>query len=347
MKVVVTGGAGFIGSHACEHFASAGNEVVGLDDLSRARLLSKKSADTASYNWNFLSGMAGVRMNKTDVTSPAGLARTIRDADLVIHTAAQTAVTTSLVDPRTDFRVNLLGTFNVLEAARKAGTNPTIVFTSTNKVYGGNVNQIPVAEKASRYVFEDEMLNGIDESFSIDRCEHTPYGCSKTAADLYVQDYAHTYGLRTAVFRMSCIYGPRQFGVEDQGWVAWFIIAHLTGKKVTVYGDGKQVRDILYVTDLVRAFDSFASGRVRSGVYNMGGGRENTISILELVGMIEKWSGRDFELAYSDWRPGDQKVYVSDIAKARKELDWKPEVGVEAGVRKVYDWVGANRALLE
>jgi CDP-paratose 2-epimerase len=206
-----------------------------------------------TYNWQHLAEIPRVKCVKADILAPGSLDE-IRDCDAVIHTAAQTAVTTSLADPIMDMKINLIGTLSVLEATRKAGTDPCLVFCSTNKVYGDNVNRLPVTESQNSYHYAANR-KGIDEDFPIDKTGHTPYGSSKLAADTYVQDYAHTYGLKSIVFRMSCIYGPRQFGVEDQGWVAWFAIASVLGRPVTVYGDGKQLRDVLYVDDLVRAFE--------------------------------------------------------------------------------------------
>jgi CDP-paratose 2-epimerase len=254
------------------------------------------------------------------------------------------AVTTSLNDPRTDFEANALGTFNVLEAARL--NDSTLIFCSTNKVYGENVNRILVKEGPLRYEYDDpHYANGIPESFSIDHTGHSPYGSSKLSADIYVQDYAHTYGLRTGVFRMSCIYGERQFGVEDQGWLAWFVIASIMGRPITIYGDGKQVRDVLYVKDLVAAFDRFLRSGTKHGVFNMGGGPENTLSLLELLDLIKKTTGRYPELRYDNWRPSDQKVYISDITKARETLGWKPTTSPLDGVVQLIKWVEANRNL--
>lgn len=347
MKVLVTGGSGFIGSHVCEHFASLGNAVVAYDNLSRSSLLLKKEGKSATSNWNFLKTLRHIKTIRGSTLDYSKLKSVMEDVDAIVHTAAQTAVTTSLTDPRTDFNTNLLGTFNVLEAARNSKTNPCIVFCSTNKVYGENVNSVPIIGKKKRYAYEDPKFRGISESFSIDQSKHTPYGCSKLGADLYVQDYAHTYGMRTAVFRMSCIYGPRQFGVEDQGWLAWFVIANLTGQEVTVYGDGKQVRDALFVEDLVRAFQAFITSGIEGGVYNMGGGSKNTISILELIDMVESLSRKKFKIAHGNWRSGDQKVYISDIGKAMEELKWAPRVGVEKGVGRLYDWVQDNMTLFK
>ena len=239
---------------------------------------------------------------------------------------------------------------NVLEAARLSKENPVFIFCSTNKVYGDNVNKIPVKELEKRYVFNDlNYKNGIPETFSTDLCEHTPYGASKLAADLYVQDYAHRNEIDAAVFRMSCIYGTRQFGVEDQGWFAWFTIATLLDKPITIYGDGKQVRDVLYVRDLVKAFDIFVHKRdkLHHDVYNIGGGIENTISLLELLDILEEITGKRSIIIYDDWRPSDQKVYISDLDKVQKELDWKPEVDAKKGVSKLVEWINDNRKLFK
>jgi len=347
-KILVTGGAGFIGSHIAEFYATKRSNVIVLDNLSRCRLLGK-GYKNAVYNWEYLKKCGNVKLLESDVTNFEQLKQICKDVDTIIHTAAQTAVTTSLADPRTDFMTNALGTFNILETARKFCNNPTIIFCSTNKVYGSNVNEIEVLQKETRYIFEDRFKNGVSETFPVDLCEHTPYGCSKLAGDLYTQDYAKIYGLRTAVFRMSCIYGTRQFGVEDQGWVAWFTIATITGKPITIYGDGKQVRDILYVTDLVNAFDNFLQrkNQLSGEVFNMGGGSENTISLLELLNMLEQLTGKRSKITFSDWRPSDQKVYVSNILKAKEKLRWSPKVNPKKGVEKLVNWVLENKNLFE
>jgi CDP-paratose 2-epimerase len=242
-----------------------------------------------------------------------------------------------------DFEINALGTFNVLEAARKSKNDTAVVYCSTNKVYGENVNQIPLKEEESRYSFDGS--SGVPESLSIDHCEHTPYGVSKLSGDLYTQDYAKLYGMKTGVFRMSCIYGTGQFGNEDQGWVAHFVISTVTGKPLTIYGDGKQVRDVLYATDLVRAYDMFLESSIKEAVYNTGGGQDNTISLIELLDTLEEITGKRSKISYSDWRPSDQKVYISDISKAKKELNWEPKVGAEEGLKKLVDWVEDNNNL--
>jgi CDP-paratose 2-epimerase len=253
------------------------------------------------------------------------------------------AVTTSVTEPREDFEINALGTFNVLEAVRASGRKPLVIYSSTNKVYGGMEN-IRVVERNGRYEYAD-LPQGIGEERLLDF--HSPYGCSKGAADQYVRDYARIYGIPTVVFRQSCIYGYRQFGVEDQGWVAWFTIAGALGRRVTIYGDGKQVRDVLFVEDLVRAYELAAEkiGKVAGRVYNIGGGPKHSMSLLELLAMLERMLGKRIPREFGDWRPGDQPVFVCDISKARDELGWEPVVGVEEGVRKLYDWVVANPKL--
>jgi CDP-paratose 2-epimerase len=340
MKILVTGGAGFIGSNVVEYYAKKNFEVKCIDNLSRGKLL-KKDISTV-VNWDYLSNFKNVKLIKADIRDLEVLKAATKDIDVIVHTAAQTAVTTSIQDPRTDFEVNLSGTFNVLEAARLSNRNPVLIFCSTNKVYGNNVNNVEVREKATRYAFEDKFRNGVPETFSIDLCEHTPYGCSKLAADLYVQDYGHLYGLRSGVFRMSCIYGPHQFGVEDQGWVAWFIISTLLGNPITIYGDGKQIRDVLYVSDLIDAYDSFINSGIRMDVFNVGGGSNNTISLLELLDMLEKTTGKRSKVRFGDWRQSDQKVYVSNISKISEKLHWLPKISPETGVRKLTEWISKN-----
>lgn len=339
MKILVTGGAGFVGSHVSEYYAKKGDEVIVLDNLSRGETL--KTADrresSINYNWNHLKNVENIELAKGDIRKEDEIIKAVEGVDAVIHAAAQVAVTSSVNDPRMDFEINALGTFNVLEAARKSENDPAVVYCSTNKVYGENVNQVPVKEEGTRHVFDG--IDGVPETLSIDLCEHTPYGCSKLAGDLYVQDYAELYGLKTAVFRMSCIYGTRQFGNEDQGWVAHFVISTVMGKPLTIYGDGKQVRDILYVSDLVRACDIFLESNKKSGVYNIGGGPKNTISLLELLDLLEEETGKRSEITFSTWRPSDQKVYISDITKAKKELGWEPKIEPKEGIKELIEWI--------
>lgn len=340
MRILITGGAGFIGSNVAEYYAKMGVEVTCIDNFSRGGLL-KREINTAC-NWNYLKNFSNVKLIEADIRDFEKLKTVTKDADVIVHTAAQTAVTTSIQDPRTDFEVNLSGSFNVLEAARLSNRNPIFVYCSTNKVYGNNVNKVEVEEEVTRYAFEDKFRNGIPVTYPIDLCEHTPYGCSKLAADLYVQDYGHLYGLRTGVFRMSCIYGPHQFGVEDQGWIAWFIRATLLGNPITIYGDGKQVRDVLYISDLINAYDLFVKSNIKQEVFNVGGGPSNTISLFELLDMLEKITGKRSKIRFGDWRKSDQKVYVSNISKIRERLSWVPKISPEVGIRKLTEWISTN-----
>lgn len=337
MTILVTGGAGFIGSHVAEKYAREGHEVIVFDNLSRAALLKKDQIDH-KYNWNYLGRYDNIRRIKGDVVGRKEVEKIVDGIDVIVHAAAQTAVTTSIVNPAEDFTTNVIGVFNVLEAARLSSKKPTVIFCSTNKVYGNNVNMVEIEERETRYRFIEPFQEGISESFPIDLCEHTPYGCSKLTGDLYMQDYAHLYGLKIGVFRMSCIYGTRQMGVEDQGWVAWFTIAVMQEKPITIYGDGKQVRDVLYIDDLLGAYDAFIRSDVQHGVYNVGGGSQYTLSLLELLSMLEQYTGKKSQVSFSDWRPSDQKVYISDIGKIRTELNWSPKISPEEGVKRLVEW---------
>lgn len=287
----------------------------------------------------------GFQLIRGDVRDAQRLEEVVGGLDLIYHLAAQVAVTTSVLDPREDFEINALGTLNVLEAARRFKNEPIILFTSTNKVYGA-LDDVGVEDQGSRYDFAN--MEGVSESYPLDF--HSPYGCSKGAADQYVRDYARIYGLPTIVFRMSCIYGPRQFGNEDQGWLAHFLISALLGHPITIYGDGKQVRDILHIDDLLAAFESAVEEVevARGQVYNIGGGQENTISVwVEFKEILAELLGHPVEAEFSDWRPGDQRVYISDISKARQELKWTPQVSVREGVKRLFDWVAIHRTLFE
>jgi CDP-paratose 2-epimerase len=342
-QVLVTGGAGFVGSHAAAYYDDRGSDVTVLDNLSRVDTLetADDSRDTAAYNWNYLEQEhPDVELLEGDIRDVDRLEEIVEGHDAIVHTAGQVAVTASIQDPRTDFEVNAQGTFNVLEAARKAESDPSVVIASTNKVYGNNVNEIPVREEESRYWYDDpEFEDGIPEGLSIDDCEHTPYGVSKLAADLYVQDYAERNEVDAAAFRMSCIYGTRQFGNEDQGWVAHFALSTLRDEPLTIFGDGKQVRDVLYVEDLIRAYDSFLSDpEDKPAVYNIGGGAENTTSLLEFLDLLEEKTSKRTDISFDEWREGDQKVYISDISRAREELNWEPKVDFEEGIERFIDW---------
>jgi CDP-paratose 2-epimerase len=281
-----------------------------------------------------------------DVRHPSNrLQAEIESSDALFHFAAQVAVTTSVAEPRYDFEVNAQGTFNILELVRSShGKRPIVFYSSTNKVYGG-LKGVPFVEGANAYSFRD-LPNGIAEDCLLDF--HSPYGCSKGAAEQYVIDYSRIYNLQTVVFRQSCIYGPRQFGVEDQGWIAWLVIAAVLHTPFTIYGTGKQVRDILFIDDLTHAFDLAWSNidKASGQVYNIGGGPANAVSLMMLVDYLRKEEDLSLEIRYSRWRPGDQPVYVSDITKAGKQLDWSPKVSWREGVARLVHWVLANRKMI-
>ena len=342
MKILITGGAGFIGSHIAEFYAKKGNDVVVFDNLSRYDLFKKNTKNFMS-NWKYLKNFQNINLVKGDVRNFDEIKTHSKNSDAIIHTASQTSVTNSIKNPISDFENNALGTFNVLESARQNDVE-CVIYCSTNKVYGNNVNKVPMLENEKRYSFEKKSEQSIPEDFLIDLCEHTPYGLSKLTGDLYTQDYGMIYGLKTAVFRMSCIYGARQFGLEDQGWVAWFTIASILGKELTIYGDGKQVRDVLYITDLIDLFDKFINSDLKNIVLNVGGGKEKTLSLLELIEILERINDTRINKKFSDWRPFDQKVYISDISKAEKLLNWKPKVNPEEGIKKLVNWVKENKA---
>ncbi|MFN8499385.1 MAG: SDR family NAD(P)-dependent oxidoreductase [Anaerolineae bacterium] len=339
-RVLITGGAGFIGSNLTDRLVGDGSRVVVFDNLSR-RGTDKNLAWLRSRHGNAFEFVQG-DIRRMDDLRPA-----MAGVDIVYHLAGQTAVTTSVTQPRDDFEANALGTFNVLEAARLSGAHPAVLFSSTNKVYGG-MEDVPVVELATRYTYQD-LSGGATESQPLDF--HSPYGCSKGAADQYVRDYYRIYGLPTVVFRQSCIYGPRQMGVEDQGWVAWFVIATTADRPITIFGNGKQVRDLLYVDDLVDAYIAAVENieQTQGQVYNIGGGAARTMSVwAEFRPILEDVMGRRVpDARYADWRPGDQPVFFCDVGKAQRDFNWTPCVSVREGIDRLTQWVEANRELFE
>lgn len=338
MKVLITGGAGFIGINAAKRFVERGDDVTLYDNLCRPGV-------RGNVEWlSQLLGPGSFRLIEADVRDAGRLAAEAVGTDVLVHLAGQVAVTTSVLDPRSDFETNALGTFNALEAARRSGSNPIFLFASTNKVYG-ELDEIVVEEEPTRYRFRD-LPHGVPETQPLDF--HSPYGCSKGAGDQYVHDFARIYGLRTVVFRQSAIYGPRQLGVEDQGWLAWFLIASVCERPITIYGNGKQVRDVLWVDDLVDLYLAAVEKiDVAAGeVFNVGGGPERTISVWSEFGpMLESHLGRKVPVASAGWRPGDQKIFVSDCRKAERLLGWTPRTSVDEGIRILHEWVAGNRAL--
>lgn len=338
MNILITGGAGMVGSHAAEYFTRSGHSVLVYDNLMRSHIFGsdKKSVE---YNWNYLKQYKNIICQKADIRDVPTLEKNFAEfqPDIVIHAAGQPGVRFSLENPREDLEINAVGTFNVLEAMRKTNPKGIFIYCSTNKVYGDNVNRHDLEEVLTRYKFRS--IAGVTEAESIDHTGHTPYGISKLSGELYVQDYAQTYGLKTGVFRMSCIYGTRQFGFEDQGWIAWFCIRFMQKKPLTVYGNGKQVRDVLWVGDLVNAFERFIESDVQHGVYNIGGGPENTLSLAELIDILKEETGRSVPVSFADWRPFDQKIYVSDITKVKESLKWKAVVNPRQGIQKILHWI--------
>jgi len=329
MRALVTGGIGFIGTNLSHRLLSDGNEVILFDNLSRAGV---------QHNLDWLKATHGKELQfvQGDIRDFDAVLTAIQNVDAVFHLAAQVAVTTSVSNPREDFSINAQGTLNVLEAARRQEPMPVVLYTSTNKVYGG-LEHLGVVECSSRYEFEN-LPEGVSEACPLDF--HSPYGCSKGAADQYVLDYHRIYGLPSIVLRMSCIYGPHQFGNEDQGWVAHFCITGIRGGQLTIYGDGKQVRDLLYVDELVelmlRAYKNI--DRVVGQVFNVGGGSANTISIwTEFRDVLRPLVGELPAMNFAEFRPGDQKIYVSDIRKAQTLLGWAPSVKIEEGLGMLID----------
>lgn len=333
-KALVTGGAGFIGSNLTSHLLDNGWEVIVFDNLARRG--SEKNLVWLLQN----PSAKNLRIEVKDVRDFNALKEEEKDVNAVFHLAAQVAVTASFLNPREDFEVNALGSFNVLEAARQAAHPPIVIFSSSNKVYGA-MGKIKVKKSRKRYSYVD-YPDGISEAYPLDF--HSPYGCSNGVADQYTRDYYRMYGIPTVVFRQSCIYGPRQMGIGDQGWVAHLAILAYNNRPITIYGDGKQVRDLLYVDDLIEVYMQAVKKieKVAGQVYNIGGGRGNSLSLLEYIDLLEKKIKRKIKIKYGQWRPGDQKVFISNNGKARKELGWEPKISFEKGVANLLDWIGEN-----
>ncbi|MFQ5874052.1 MAG: NAD-dependent epimerase/dehydratase family protein [Dehalococcoidia bacterium] len=339
MKVVVIGGCGFVGSNLAEHFLGKGSRVTAFDDLSRPGGGARKNLETLRLRH---SGSSLFEFVWGDVRVFDQVARVVDGADLILHVAAQTALTTSIEDPVADFEVNARGTLNVLEAARQQGQSPVLLYTSSTAVYGDLTRwPIRVREEPARWAIADPRFeDGIDEEYPLDR--GGPYGCSKATGDLYCLDYARTFGLRTVVFRLSAVYGPGQHGTEDQGWVSWFLQRATQRRPVTIFGDGKQVRDVLFVTDLVAAVELAISniGRTTGQAYNIGGGKEFSLSILELLRLMENdLRIAPSSVAFDEWRPADCPALYLDTTKAREDFAWTPKVPPGEGVRKTYQWL--------
>ena len=338
MKLLITGGCGFIGTNAAIYFSRKGWKIVVVDNLSRRG---------SEINAALLLNKNNIKLF-TNVDIVERFARELilqEKPDVIIHAAAQVAVTTSVKTPLFDFEVNARGTLNMLEAVRSLAKKPIFIFTSTNKVYG-EMENVSILEKPNRYEYEETPL-GISESQNVDF--HSPYGCSKGCADQYVRDYFRIYGLPTIVFRQSCIYGMHQFGVVDQGWVSYLTMLALFGKPVTIYGNGKQVRDLLFMGDLNIAFDMAINciNKTAGQIYNIGGGKDNAFSLIDFLNHLERVIKKKIDPIFSDWRPGDQKVYISDIRKAKNDFGWEPKINFDLGFSKMLNWIKDNEQVLK
>lgn len=339
MKVLVTGGCGFLGSHVCEVFRARGWDAVSYDNMTKSELVRTGYQTEAArdYNWSLLEGL-GVEMVRGDIRDLEQLLDSTSGCDYIVHTAAQPAVTISMEDPLLDLQTNVVGTVHVLEAARRHKI--PVASCATVHVYGNWVNDT-LEEAETRYVREPAEV-GEDEPTM--RGYLTPLHGSKASAEHYVSVYASTYGVRAASFRLTGIYGTRQLGGEDHGWVANFTIRNLLGWPVTLFGTGKQVRDIIYATDVAEAFLAFHE-RGEAGIYNIGGGPAHAISLLECIELIDRESGRKTEVGFEDSRFGDLKYFICDIGRAREKLGWEPKIRPAEGVPRLIEWVEANRSL--
>ncbi len=340
MRVLITGGGGLMGFNAAKYYAEQGHEVDVMDNLERSDLLGHQVSEARrTFNSTELRKL-GVNVHHHDVSKQEDWI--LHDGhDLVLHYAGQCGVPTSIENPRRDWEVNAVGTFNALEYARLH--DATLCFASTNKVYAIH-DAFVFDEKDDRWHMQNQSWekHGIGLNAANEIGSRTPYGASKYSADILCQEYAHIYGVKTGVFRMSCIYGPNQFGFSEQGWAVWFIIAALKGLPLTVFGDGKQVRDMLYVEDCVKAYDAFHKSDLKHGVFNLGGGLKNTLSINEAIVELRAMTGESIDVSYADWRPSDQKCYISDIRKVGIQLGWEPKVGVHEGLQLSMNWVKEN-----
>ena len=336
-NVLITGGAGFIGSNLAERLLrQSGAHIRIFDNLSR-------NGVTRNLEWlqSIAAGQGRLEFFSGDVRNASSLKEAARDVSEIYHLAAQVAVTSSIENPIQDFEINTCGTMNVLEAARASGRKPFLLFTSTNKVYGA-LESLQVAADGTHYRAKNRYFRGVNEVEPLDF--HSPYGCSKGAADQYVRDYGRIYDLPTAVFRMSCIAGPRQFGNEDQGWVAHFLYSALSHKPITIYGNGLQVRDVLHVYDLVDAMIAARDSAASYGqVYNLGGGMERAVSVLEMLRMIEERTGESLNLRKGAVRPGDQPLYISDTSKFTACTGWRPKRSLAETLDSIHEFWSTHR----
>lgn len=329
---MVTGGAGFIGSNLVARLLGKGASVLAYDNFSR-------EGSKQNVSWLRKRSHGNLKVVNGDIRDSEKLQSCVKGQQVVVHLAGQVAATDSVTDPFEDFTSNVVGTVNVLEAVRKVDEHPIIIFSSSNKVYG-DLSYVPTKSTKTRYSFENEMLkDGIPEMFPL--LVANPYGCSKAAADLYVTLYHSCYGIRTVVFRQSCIYGPRQYGTEDQGWLFHIAKTICDGGTLTAYGDGKQVRDLLYIDDLIDAFEEAVSNisKAAGKTYNIGGGVKNSVSFLEAIRVLEEIYQTKANLSFDEWRTGDQKIFCSNNTLVTNDLGWQPRTSVATGMQKLRDWI--------
>ncbi|TFF93209.1 MAG: NAD-dependent epimerase/dehydratase family protein [Promethearchaeota archaeon] len=338
-NILITGGAGFIGSHIADYFASQNisNNIIIVDNYARSLFFKEISKKQMQNNLSFLQKNNKIRFYDNDIKDTNFLKKLFQkfDFDIICHTSGQTAVSYSIDNPYIDYENNLFATINLLETIRKSKSNPKLIYFSSNKVFGDNVNNLSILEKEIRYEFQDPEFKGIPEKFPVDNCHHSPYGISKLCSDLYIQEYGYTYGLDFIILRMSCIYGPHQLAIEAQGWINHLILNAIEDKTINVYGNGKQLRDVLFISDLIKIFKPLTESKIKNEVYCIGGGKENTISILELIQLLEKLLEKKIRYNFHDWRKADQKIYFSDITKASQDFNWSPGISPEGGIKKI------------
>ena len=336
-KILITGGAGFIGSNTAFYFSKKGWKIYLIDNLSRK----------GSKN-NLLNLRKNIKLifDKADISNFKKISKILKSIrpNLIIHCAGQVTVTKSVVNPRNDFNTNALGSFNILESIRLFSNKTKFINISTNKVYGDVLNK-KVSETNKRYRFLGK-LKSVNENYPLDL--YSPYGCSKGIADQYTRDYSRIYNLDTIVLRLSCIYGTMQYGIEDHGWIVWLTIKSYFGKKIKIFGNGKQVRDALYIDDLVRLFFKLSKSKKNTNkIYNIGGGSRNSTSLLELINILDKKMNKKNKFKKFKWRPGDQKIYISDISKIKKEYNWYPKISFSDGLDKIIGWINKNEMIIK
>ncbi|MGM0468219.1 MAG: GDP-mannose 4,6-dehydratase [Promethearchaeati archaeon] len=338
-NILITGGLGFIGSHLADYFASKNisNNIILVDNYARSLFFNEISKQQIQNNLIVLQKHNNIKFYEKDIKDINFLKKLFQkfDFDLIFHTSGQTAVSYSIDNPYIDYQNNLFATINLLERIRKSKSNPKLIYFSSNKVFGENINNLNMVEKETRYEFQDSEFLGIPESFPVDQSQHSPYGISKLCSDLYIQEYGYTYGLEFIILRMSCICGPRQLGVEAQGWINHLIFSAIKDKTINIYGNGKQVRDILFINDLLKIFKLILENKIKNEIYCIGGGKDNTISILELINLLEKILEKKIHYKFQEWRKADQKIYFSDITKAKQDFNWSPKISPEEGIKKI------------